>query len=167
MTARTIWSAVLSLTIVGVALVGGGTAAGSGVAAATAVSSCQQEKRVDLALDVRRIAGVCLLTNGTATQSARRGRVLRTGRIVDTDTTYGDNVFQTASGKAYCKRGEKVITGGLRIVNVSGLFGGPARTMPGEDGPDLTRPAGWSVVFGSDLGGLARRNFRVVVVCQR
>ena len=97
----------------------------------------------------------------------RQGRVVRTGRIVDTDTTYGDGVFQIATGKAFCKRNEQVVSGGLRIVNVSGLFGGPARTMPGESAPILKRPAGWSVAFGSDLGGQARRIFRVVVVCAR
>lgn len=94
-------------------------------------------------------------------------RVVRVGRVIDRDTTYGDNVFQPATGKAFCKHGERVVTGGLRIVSVAGLFGGPARTMPGESAPLLKRPAGWSVTFGSDLGGLARKDFRVVVVCER
>lgn len=104
---------------------------------------------------------------GQAASRHKAKRVVRTGRIVDRDTTLGDNVFEPATGRAFCKHNETVITGGLRIVSVAGLFGGPARTMPGESAPILKRPAGWSVTFGSDLGGLARKDFRVIVVCQR
>ena len=111
--------------------------------------------------------GFCLLTRPDAMVSRKKHRrVVRTGKIIDTDTTYGDNVFQVASGKAFCKHNEQVVTGGLRIVKLSGLFGGPSRTSGGESAPILKRPAGWSVAFGSDLGGLARTDFRVVV-CER
>jgi hypothetical protein len=93
--------------------------------------------------------------------------VVHTGKIVDTDTTYGDGVFQAASGRAFCKHGEQVVTGGLQIISVSGLFGGPARTAGGESAPYLKKPGGWSVAFASDLGGLARHDFRVVVICKK
>jgi hypothetical protein len=94
--------------------------------------------------------------------------VVRYGRIVDTDNAYGDNQFHVASGKAFCKHGERVITGGKQVIGVTGLFGGPARTAPVEDAPYLIgKKRGWSNAFESDLGGLGRKDFRVMVVCER
>ena len=131
---------------------------------------CQGTARLQTdTLRLQRIAGVCILTRPEAL-AARKGhgkRRVHTGKIQDTDTTYGDNVFQVAKGRAYCGHHEQIVTGGLQIVSVQGLFGGPPRTAEGESAPYLKRPGGWSVAFGSDLGGLARTDFRVVAVCER
>jgi hypothetical protein len=87
--------------------------------------------------------------------------------VNDSDNVFGDNVFNPATGEAFCKGNEQVVTGGKQIISTSGLFGGPARVSDGESAPDLKKPGrGWKVGFGSDLGGLARRDFRVVVVCE-
>ena len=122
----------------------------------------QFAKRMSAVVAIVALAGLMFASIAQA-----GGLTVRTGKIIDGDTTYGDGVFQPATGKAFCKGNERVVSGGLRIVSTAGLFGGPARTMPGEDAPILKRPSGWSVAFGSDLGGLARKDFRVVVVCQR
>lgn len=97
----------------------------------------------------------------------RHKRTVRYGRIVDTDPVENDNQFQPASGRAFCKRGERVVTGGKQIISTAGLFGGPSRVSDGESAPITKRKSGWSVAFGSDLGGGARQVFRVVVVCER
>jgi hypothetical protein len=102
--------------------------------------------------------------------SSRKGhkRVVRFGRVNDSDNVYGDGVFNPATGEAFCKGNEQVVTGGKQIISTAGLFGGPARTADGESAPDLRKPGrGWKVGFGSDLGGLARKDFRVIVVCDR
>jgi hypothetical protein len=102
--------------------------------------------------------------------SSRKGhkRVVRFGRVNDSDNVYGDGVFNPATGEAFCKGNEQVVTGGKQIISTAGLFGGPARTADGESAPDLRKPGrGWKVGFGSDLGGLARKDFRVIVVCER
>lgn len=104
----------------------------------------------------------------TATAArAKHKRTVRYGRIVDTDNLAGDNQFHPASGKAFCKGGERVVTGGKQIISTAGLFGGSAKVSDGESAPITKRPVGWSVAFGSDLGGAARQDFRVVVVCER
>lgn len=132
---------------------------------------CKQAERAAVdGLQLRSVGGVCLLARpGTAALASKRGgsRVVHTGKIVDTDDTYGDGVFHVASGRAFCKHGERVVTGGLQIVNVNGLFGGPARTGGGESAPYLKKPGGWSVAFASDMGGGARQDFRVVVICEK
>jgi hypothetical protein len=102
-----------------------------------------------------------------AAARAKHKRTVRFGRIVDTDNLAGDNQFHPASGKAFCKRGERVVTGGKQIISTAQLFGGPAKISDGESAPITKRPVGWSVAFGSDLGGVARQDFRVVVVCER
>jgi hypothetical protein len=116
------------------------------------------------------VAAIILGTSGGAAAAGHRHhhkRTVRTGRIVDTDTTYGDGVFQVATGRALCRHGEKVVNGGLQIVSTQGLFGGPPRIEGVESAPYMKSPGGWSVAFGSDLGGLARHDLRVVVTCER
>jgi len=117
-------------------------------------------------LEIGSQAGSCGPEAGAA--RAQRGRVVkRYGRIVDTDNAYGDGQFHVASGRAFCKRGERVLNGGKQVIAVTGLFGGPARTAAIEDAPLVGKKRGWSIAFESDLGGLGRKDFRVVVTCER
>lgn len=114
------------------------------------------------------LGGLASCRRAVAASSRKNSkRTVRFGRINDSDDVYGDNVFHPATGEAFCKGGEQVVTGGKQIISTSGLFGGPARTADGENAPDLRKPGrGWKVGFGSDLGGLARKDFRVMVVCE-
>jgi hypothetical protein len=142
------------------ALLGAAAIEGAGSAAATS-AQCSGG-----GLEIESQAGGC----GPEASAARasRGRVVkRYGRIVDTDNAYGDGQFHVASGRAFCKRGERVLNGGKQVIAVTGLFGGPARTAAIEDAPLVGKKRGWSIAFESDLGGLGRRDFRVVVTCER
>jgi hypothetical protein len=106
--------------------------------------------------------------NQTALISAQHHAryILRSGKIVDTDTTAHDGVFNEAFGHAQCKRGERLISGGLR------LRGGPGSVFPGqnvsmvESGP-VPKFRQWFVSFNSDLGGAARKDFVVFAYCRR
>src|SRR5436305_2692914 len=163
-------SFVLCLALLAALALGGlvQTAGGESLGMSPGRALCKKSQRVAVdGLQLQAVNGTCLLARpGTQALASKRGgsRAVRTGKIIDTDTTYGDGVFQVASGRAYCKHGEQVVTGGLQIVSDSVLFGGPARTSVGESAPYLRKPGGWSVAFGSDLGGGARHDFRVVVI---
>ncbi len=170
---------VCVMLMVGLALTGAVQAeaahkGGRATQVAKARGLCKQASRVaPLGSRARRIGGICvvggreLLGALASKHRVRHRRVIHTGKLVDTDTTYGDNVFNVAHGRAYCKHGERVVSGGLLIVSVSGLFGGPPRWEQGESVPFLKKPQGWSVALGSDLGGLARHDFRALVMCEK
>jgi hypothetical protein len=89
---------------------------------------------------------------------------VRIGKFQDTDTTLGDGNFGLAKGVARCKRGERLTGGGVRRVSSDGLFPG-VRWILQESGPV---PANREYVATalSDLGGLGRKDFRVVALCQ-
>lgn len=89
---------------------------------------------------------------------------LRVGRILDADTTRGDGVFNFARGKAQCKRGEQLISGGLRLRKSGGVFGGAQSVAMVESGP-VPRFRQWFVSLNSDLGGAAREKFVVFAYC--
>ncbi|HEY5709362.1 MAG TPA: hypothetical protein VIS51_08195 [Solirubrobacterales bacterium] len=99
----------------------------------------------------------------TATRSAHHGKIkYRFGKIVDTDTTANDGQFNYAHGHANCKRGERLISGGLRwnhgsITAIVGHF----QTV--ASGP-IKRE--WVVTASSDMGGAARADFVVVATCE-
>lgn len=90
---------------------------------------------------------------------------LRFGKLVDKDTTPADGSFFFAIGHATCKRGERVVSGGVRQV-----AGNPAtdaqRIWLVESGP-VPAKRGWYVKMNSDLGGAARKDFVVVASCAR
>jgi hypothetical protein len=88
---------------------------------------------------------------------------LRSGKIVDRDTTPGDGSFNLASGHADCKRGERLISGGLRLRNSGGVFPGQHVSMV-ESGP-VPKQRQWFVTLNSDLGGAARKDFVVFAYC--
>jgi hypothetical protein len=103
----------------------------------------------------------------TASASTRHHAryTLRAGKIIDTDTTAHDGLFNEAFGHAQCKRGERLISGGLRLRS------GPGSVFPGqnvsmvESGP-VPKFRQWFVSFNSDLGGAARKDFVVFAYCQ-
>jgi hypothetical protein len=88
---------------------------------------------------------------------------LRTGKIVDGDTTADDGAFNLARGHADCKRGERLISGGLRLRNSGGVFPGQHVSMV-ESGP-VPKQRQWFVTLNSDLGGAARKDFVVFAYC--
>lgn len=87
---------------------------------------------------------------------------LRSGKIVDTDTTAGDGSFNNAQGHASCKKGEKLISGGLRL-RAGNVFPGQHVSMV-ESGP-VPKQREWAVALNSDLGGAARQDFVVFAYC--
>jgi len=90
---------------------------------------------------------------------------LLSGKIVDTDTTAHDGLFNEAFGHARCKRGERLISGGLRLRSGSGgVLPGQNVSMV-ESGP-VPKLREWAVTMNSDLGGLARKDFAVFAYCR-
>jgi hypothetical protein len=90
---------------------------------------------------------------------------LRAGKIFDTDTTAGDGSFNYAQGRARCKHGERLISGGVR------LRGGPGGVFPGQhvslvDSSPAPKNREWGVTMNSDLGGAARQRFAVFAYCK-
>lgn len=110
------------------------------------------------------LGGNALAQSGQATaRAAHHGKIkYRFGKIVDTDTTANDGQFNYAHGHANCKRGERLISGGLRwnhgsIAAIIGHF----QTV--ASGP-IKRE--WTVTAASDMGGAARADFVVVASCE-
>lgn len=87
---------------------------------------------------------------------------LRPGKLRDFDQTAGDGEFHFAGGRARCKRGEQLISGGLRARNLPQQ--GPIRSAMVDSAP-ITKSREWSVSMYSDLGGDARRQFTVFAYC--
>lgn len=87
---------------------------------------------------------------------------LRWGKVRDFDNTAGDGQFNIASGHAQCRRGERLISGGLRARNSP--ESGPLRIAMVDSGP-VTRKRQWFVTMHSDLGGAARKRFVVFAYC--
>ncbi len=110
------------------------------------------------------LGGSALAHSGpTAARPAHRGKIkLRFGKLVDTDTTAGDGVFNYAKGHARCKNGERLISGGLRLHkgNIGSIVGHFALVESGPFGRE------WVVTASSDLGGAARQDFLVVASCE-
>jgi hypothetical protein len=102
--------------------------------------------------------------SGAASSSKKARQQVRVGKIVDADTTLGDGNFNFAEGHARCRRGERLISGGLRRIHSDGLFPG-LRWALQESGP-VPSAREWKVSAASDLGGLGRKDFRVIAVCQ-
>ncbi len=87
---------------------------------------------------------------------------LRWGKIVDFDSTAGDGIFNIASGEAHCRRGERLISGGVRARRSP--VSGPLKVALVDSGP-VTRRRQWFVTMNSDLGGAARKQFIVFAYC--
>lgn len=103
--------------------------------------------------------------NSPAARAGGRGALtLRFGKLVDRDTTPFDGSFFFATGHAICKKGERVISGGIR--QIGGGAGVISHIWTVESGP-VPKKRGWYVSMNSDLGGAARKDFLVVVTCER
>jgi hypothetical protein len=98
-------------------------------------------------------------------RAGTRGKLaLRFGKLVDRDTTPFDGSFFIATGHAICKKGERVISGGIRQVRGSAT--NIQHIWQVESGP-VPSKRGWYVSMNSDLGGAARKDFLVVASCER
>jgi hypothetical protein len=86
----------------------------------------------------------------------------RWGRLRDFDTTAGDGQFDIASDQAQCRRGERLISGGVRARRSPDA--GPLRVALVDSGP-VTRQRQWFVTMNSDLGGAACKRFVVFAYC--
>jgi hypothetical protein len=103
--------------------------------------------------------------SSTADRAGGRGKLtLRFGKLVDRDTTSLDGSFFFATGHAICKKGERVISGGIR--QIAGGAGVISHIWTVETGP-VPKKRGWYVSMNSDLGGDARRDFLVVATCEQ
>lgn len=90
---------------------------------------------------------------------------LRPGKVFDTDTTAGDGSFNYAVGHAFCKHGERLISGGVRLRGgLGGVF--PGQHVALVDSGPAPKKREWGVTLSSDLGGAARQRFVVFAYCR-
>lgn len=89
---------------------------------------------------------------------------LRVGKVQDLDSTAGDGQFNVARGHARCKRGEQLISGGVRLRKAGGFFFTTPRVVMQDSGP-VPRFRQWFVTLDSDLGGAARKKYVVFAYC--
>ena len=85
----------------------------------------------------------------------------RSGTIEDRDTVAHDGIYAEAGGRAKCKRGEQLITGGSAAI--SGEAATPYMRIV-DQGP-VPAEGAWQVRWASDMGGAAGKEFEVVVLC--
>lgn len=103
--------------------------------------------------------------SSAADRAGDRGKLtLRFGKLVDTDSTQFDGSFNYAAGHATCKKGERVISGGVR--QIAGGAGVISHIWTVESEP-VPKKRGWYVSMNSDLGGAARKDFLAVANCER
>lgn len=89
-------------------------------------------------------------------------RLRTSGVILDRDSTAHDGTFAGAGGRAKCKQGERLITGGSQQRSGGETVTPYIQTV--EEGPVPAEQA-WAVKWASDLGGAASEHFVVVAVC--
>ncbi len=90
---------------------------------------------------------------------------LRTTKLTSSDAAAGDGRFTDSVGSARCKRGEQLITGGVRFrgaLDTGGLSGLRAAVL--DSGP-VAKPQSWRVTISSDLGTETRSDFTVFAYC--
>ncbi len=106
--------------------------------------------------------------SGATAQNSRRHHTsyrLRAGKIIDGDTTPGDGSFNYAVGHAFCKHGERLISGGVRLRGgLGGVF--PGQHVALVDSGPVPKQREWAVTLSSDLGGAARQRFVVFAYCR-
>ena len=85
---------------------------------------------------------------------------IRRGPIVDPDPIAHDGIYTGAGGRAHCKRGERLISGGS---GQRGETGTPYMRVV-DEGPERAEGA-WRVRWASDMGGAAAEKFVVVAYC--
>lgn len=87
-------------------------------------------------------------------------KLRKSGPILDPDPTAHDGNYTGAGGRAKCKRGERLITGGS---SQTGEAGTPYMRVV-DEGPVPVEQA-WRVRWASDTGGAASQDFVVVALC--
>jgi len=104
-------------------------------------------------------------SSGSVDRAGGRGQLtLRFGMLIDSDPSPFDGSSSYAIGHAICKKGERIISGGVR--QVAGGAGVVSHISSVESGP-FPKKRGWYVSMNSDLGGAARSDFLVVANCER
>lgn len=88
-------------------------------------------------------------------------RLRTSGPILDRDTVARDGTYAEAGGRAKCKRGERLITGGSQASE--GEAATPYMRIV-DQGPVQAERA-WQVRWASDLGGAAGQDFIVIALC--
>jgi hypothetical protein len=88
-------------------------------------------------------------------------KLRRSGPIPDRDTTAHDGIYAEAGGRAKCKPGERLISGGSEAP--SGEKATPYMRIV-DQGPVPAEEA-WQVRWASDMGGAAGEEFVVVALC--
>jgi hypothetical protein len=88
---------------------------------------------------------------------------LRSGRVIDFDSTAHDVSYASAFGKAKCRRGEQLMGGGTRQRSGSETLIVPHIQLR-EEGPVLSERA-WTARWSSNIGGAAREHFIVFAMC--
>jgi len=88
-------------------------------------------------------------------------RLRTSGPILDRDATAHDGIYAQAGGRAKCKRGERLITGGSQASE------GEAATpyMRIVDSGPVQAERSWQVRWASDMGGAAGEDFVVIALC--
>lgn len=90
---------------------------------------------------------------------------LRTARLSSSDAAAGDALFTDSVGTAKCKRGEQLLTGGIRYrgtLDTGGVDGLAASVL--DSGP-VGSPQGWRATVSSDLGLATRSDFTIFAYC--
>lgn len=85
----------------------------------------------------------------------------KAGPIEDRDAVAHDGIYAEAGGRAKCKRGERLISGGSSAI--SGERATPYMRIV-DQGPVPAEQA-WQVRWASDMGGAAGGEFQVVALC--
>ncbi len=101
-----------------------------------------------------------------AVRSGDLGAVkLRSGKLSRSDAAAGDGLFTDSAGSARCRRGEQLITGGVRyrgVLDTAGVDGLRATVL--DSGP-VGNPPGWKATISSDLGLATRSDFTIFAYC--
>lgn len=84
--------------------------------------------------------------------------VVRTAAIRDIDPAAGDGVWTSSTNSAFCRRGERLVSGGVR----TGTFPVPTEVRIGQSEPRESKRQ-WAATISTDTGGSAR--YGVVAMC--
>lgn len=85
----------------------------------------------------------------------------KSGTVEDRDKVAHDGIYAEAGGRAKCRRGERLISGGSSAI--SGERATPYMRIV-DQGPVPAEQA-WQVRWASDMGGAAGEEFQVVALC--
>jgi hypothetical protein len=84
--------------------------------------------------------------------------VVRTAVIPDVDPTAGDGVWTSSTNSAFCRPGERLISGGVR----TGILPAPSSVAIAQSEPRESKRQ-WAATITSDSGGAA--HYGAVAMC--